>query len=193
MAVSAIFFYVTKRLMRAEGCLLHAHRRIENLHRAAAAGSKVKIPGHIMTAEIDHRHHVRRAATGYCEHTVRGAGTIPCAHHARNEVDASEIDELVDVLAEAGHRAAEGGCVAQRIGDFQRAGAGGLEYDVLIVAGALDIEDAIGDLGDAAASDGRPANDIDEAASAAGEQRAGNDHGTAQYSRAADQGFQQPA
>ncbi len=37
------FFYVTKRLMRAEGCLLHAHRRSENLHRAAAAGSNVKI------------------------------------------------------------------------------------------------------------------------------------------------------
>ena len=71
------FFHVTKRLMRAEGCLLHPHRRIENLHRAAAAGSNVKIRGHIMTAQIDHRHHVRRAATGYCEHTaVRGAGTI---------------------------------------------------------------------------------------------------------------------
>jgi hypothetical protein len=49
------FFYVTERLMRAEGCLLHAHRRMENLHRAAAAGSNVKIRGHIMTAEIDHR------------------------------------------------------------------------------------------------------------------------------------------
>jgi hypothetical protein len=144
-----------------------------------------------MTAQIDHRHHVRRAATGYCEHTdVRGAGTIPCAHHARNEVDASEIDELVDVLAEAGDSAAEGGCVARRIGNFQRSGAGGLEYDILIVAGALDIEDAIGDLGDATASDSCAIDDIDEAVGAAREQRAGIDNGPAQQSGAPDGSFE---
>ena len=66
------------------------------------------------------------------------AGTIPCAHHARNEVDASEIDELVDFWPKPDTVPPKADVLPSASEISSAAGAGGLEYDILIVAGALD-------------------------------------------------------
>ena len=57
-----------------------------------------------MADEIDHRDHVRRAAAGDGEHAAaRGARAVARGHRAAGESDRGKVDELVDVLAEAGN------------------------------------------------------------------------------------------
>ena len=70
--------------------------------------------------------------------------------------------------------------MAGRIGEFQPAGAAGKEHDILGVGGGRDIDDAVADLGDAAAGDDGAAEDVNEAVGAAGEQRAGIGHRAAE-------------
>src|SRR6478735_4561998 len=53
--------------------------------------------------------------------------------------------------------------MAGRIGEFQPAGAAGKEHDILGVGGGRDIDDAVADLGDAAAGDDGAAEDVNEA------------------------------
>ena len=92
------------------------------------------------------------------------------------------------VLTKARHRAGVG---AAKHADLKAAGAAGLEDDVLIVAGTLDIDNAVADPGDAAAGDNRTTDNIDEAVSTACEQRPGIGHGAAHDRRAAGGRFHQ--
>ena len=84
-------------------------RRIQDLDRAAGAGGDVEIRGYVVADEIDHRHHVGRTAAGDGEDaTVRGARAVARTHRAAAESDCGQIDELVDVLAEARNVAGKG-------------------------------------------------------------------------------------
>ena len=116
---------------------------------------------------------------------VRGERYVAHAHAGVGR-DRGEVDELdlVGVIgaAEPGNPAHIGGRIGDTVGEHEPAAAVRKEGDVF-AARPFEIDDAIADLGDAA---GDHAEDIDQAAGAACEQRAaGIDHAAADQQRTA--------